>query len=715
VTALLFFACGKLTAVLHPRESLYQRVLHTLVLCWALVVAAAVALGAVNQLTGPLLLVAVALTALGLLAAIGILPRSAGQDLRSGARSPGGPPRMAGGGLAELSEAALWLFLCAFWAYHVWRGGLLEFQEDFDSLMYHLPLIDHWLQAQSLYAPDAWHWSMPGNNELLGLWCAAPFSGDFLVPLGNVPAVLVLALASRELALLLGLGRLPASVCAAAVTGNRVVLTQLIDVENDVAVAALAVAAVAYGLRYARASRRADLLLAGMALGLLAGVKYYAVGYAAVAGFVLFAASVPCRGLLAAARTSVLAAALAACWGGYWYLRNWVQAGSPLFPKGLFGAYDELSQYYADLDKTSFLGNGNPERFPLALEAIWKMAGPLHLAAFCCLPTSAGWLAVSGVLRRRDPARRCQAVARALLAGAVVAAGLVLMATPFAVEDVPGTLNHLRWAYTPVRYGMTFLSLAVIGFGLLLFDVGAAAAFALSRSCEGGRNLLTACPVSTRARRPAASVAAWCSTAAPYLVLVGLSAYQVVFGLRFKSRLIDYAAFATIAAPTGMGLALLCRHLAWRRLALATVAGAACIIGTAATAGELSERWHAGFASFYDRLFHPGVFTALAAPDRPRETICVLDFRPYPFFGSRRQHHVCQPRRPYSASEFCEYVCVHHVTLVAARFDFDLRARGWEDCQSYLEETYSVFTPVETPSWPYAIFRVGTAFRREGE
>src|SRR5262249_42372808 len=148
---------------------------------------------------------------------------------------------------------------------------------------------------------------------------------------------------------------------------------------------------------------------------------------------------------------------------------------------------------------------------------------------------------------------------------------------------------HLRWGYTPVRYGMTFLSLAVIGFSVFLFDIGAAGTSALNRSRGGRQNDSTACPVPKPARHPMAGVAASCSAAAPYLVLVGLSAYQVVFGVRLSSGLINYAAFASIAVPTGMAVALLCRHSAWRRLALATVAGAACITGTAAVAAELSE------------------------------------------------------------------------------------------------------------------------------
>jgi hypothetical protein len=81
-----------------------------------------------------------------------------------------------------------WLLVLSFWAARVLLEGLPNFPRDFDSLMYHIPLIDHWLQAGSLYAPDCPLWYNASNNELLRLRIVAPFSGDFLVALNNVPA-----------------------------------------------------------------------------------------------------------------------------------------------------------------------------------------------------------------------------------------------------------------------------------------------------------------------------------------------------------------------------------------------------------------------------------------------------------------------------------------------------------------------------------------------
>ncbi len=671
VTALLFFVCWRLAASVLPGDDLYQKALHALLLCWALIVAAAAAMGSFNHLTAPLLLLAVALASLGVLAATRRLRRTISFQGMPAPRGDG-----QGSEAAKIAESALWLFLLSMWSYHVVRNGLLEFPDDFDTLMYHLPLIDHWLQAHSLYAPDAWQWSTPGNNELLGLWCAAPFSGDFLTPLMNLPAVLILALASREIALLLGSGRLPASVCAAAVVANYVVLNQLTDAENDIAVAALTLASAAYALRFARGGHGANLVLCGLSIGLLAGVKYYALGYAALVWLGLVGAVTASRGFRVGAKAGAVSAGLALCWGGYWYFRNWFLTGAPLFPKRFFAVNDEMAQYYPGLSKTTFVGNGSPELFSMTLKAIWKMTGPLHLAAFCCLPAVVCWLVISGAIQWRTPSRRSLGITRIFIGFLIVGAGVVLVYTPFAVEDLPGTLNQLKWAYCPVRYGMTFLSLAVVAFAALLTSASGWPRLGVLR-------------------------------AAPGLALLALSAYQIIQCVaKFKGDPADWGLLTLDGTLLGT-IAIWFRAPVWKHPRFgASIVVAAGIVGAAAAAGSLSEQWHAGFAAFYDRKFEQGVFTALADPSRPAEIICVLDFRPYPFFGSRRQHHVCQPQKPSSPTDFYDYLRNHNVTLVAARFDSNLRSRGWELCESYIAQNPDLFTPAKETTRPYILFRV---------
>ena len=86
------------------------------------------------------------------------------------------------------------------WVSRLLSLGLLRLPTEATTLTYHLPMVDHWIQAGSLYIPDCSHWSVPGNNELLALWIVAPFRTDFLAPLNNVLPVVLFAAASVNLA-----------------------------------------------------------------------------------------------------------------------------------------------------------------------------------------------------------------------------------------------------------------------------------------------------------------------------------------------------------------------------------------------------------------------------------------------------------------------------------------------------------------------------------
>src|SRR4029077_7008891 len=96
----------------------------------------------------------------------------------------------------------------------------------------------------------------------------------------NLPACLCLAAAVFALCRALAVRAAVAHLTALACVTNQVVWRQLTDNENDVAVAAYFAASLAYTHRYAARLRAPDLALAAISLGLLAGVKFYAVGYA---------------------------------------------------------------------------------------------------------------------------------------------------------------------------------------------------------------------------------------------------------------------------------------------------------------------------------------------------------------------------------------------------------------------------------------------------
>jgi hypothetical protein len=283
VNAGLGLGAWRLSRRLFPSDSMMMVIVHSLVICYACITGAALALGATRLLSGFGLLLTVAALAMGMIYWT-LSPKSNTSARHNVSALAEGFRRTD---QAEWYWLGVWGVLVAAWGTQTVHNGLLKFPSDWDSLMYHIPLIDQWLHVRSLYAPDAYLWSNPGGDELMGLWVVAPFSGDFLIGLTNFPAAVLLGVGTVGLASALALNR---SLCHAAglvVVANRVIPRQLLDAENDVMVAAFFVTCLCYGVRYAASLRFADVAFGSMCLGLLAGIKFYAFGYAGILWIVI--------------------------------------------------------------------------------------------------------------------------------------------------------------------------------------------------------------------------------------------------------------------------------------------------------------------------------------------------------------------------------------------------------------------------------------------
>ncbi len=593
VTLLLGVSAWRLARRWLPDEAPEPRAVLALLLGWAAVVLVAVLLGSIGTLSGPALLGGV-----GTLAALPLVA---------------GPAPRPGAGAARPVWAWVWPVLLAAWAGHVLSSGLLTFPNHWDGLTYHVPLVDRWLQSRSLYVPGFSHWSHPGNNELLGLWAVAPFSGDFLLGLSNLPVAALLLAATIGLAREVGASPLFAKLAGLAVCLNLVFIGQLVSFENDLAVAALTTAALYTGLRYARRGGVGDMAGWATSLGLLAGVKFYALGYAAVVGVVVPLLALHRRGLGAAVRLAGVGLLGAILLSGYWYARNTLATGRPLYPLGASASTSDIDRIYPDVWRSTVLGCRRPEAAGLTLLAVAKIGGPCQLLVLCAFPLAGAWLLGAG--GRAAPG---VAAARRALVFAAVGAGAVWLVTPFAVECQPGQLDQLLYERTPVRYALAFLSLAAVA--------GACAA----EGAAGPR----------RARRVASALgvllAAQCGVALANPER-GLTP-EVRRGLHVE--VIDTALYALNFLLAGY-LFLRLRRAAPRWAAAALPAGlTAAALGVAA----LSSAWQAGYERYYGRMFHDNLvaeLTNLGVPDGAR--LCVLEDRPYPFFGPRRQFRVSVP------------------------------------------------------------------------
>jgi hypothetical protein len=217
---------------------------------------------------------------------------------------------------------------------------------DYDGLAYHLVTVDVWLQSGFIGRVPQVIWSdgYPANGELLTTWLMAFGRDDWLARLtGWLPLPMAtLAVAGVARAIGAGRGWAVGAGLVFLITPAVIVLADSTYVDNIVG-ADLA-AAWFFGLGSLRASepgrRRTLLAVAGIATGLGVGTKASLIVPLAIFGLVVIGAAALRAGsrpmqVRAAALDTVWFGLPAAVLGGYWYIKNLVVFGDPLWPYDL--------------------------------------------------------------------------------------------------------------------------------------------------------------------------------------------------------------------------------------------------------------------------------------------------------------------------------------------------------------------------------------------
>ena len=221
----------------------------------------------------------------------------------------------------------------------------------FDAIVYHLTIVADWVQGGRVeanhYVTCCSHY--PSGVEALFAWPALFMDDDLLVDTPQIALAVLAALAVAGLGRWVGLTPGSAVTAGALVAVTPIVLTQANTSYNDVAVAAFLLAALYFVVRlldatcfrFARGEERipslAAALLAGLSTGLVLGAKtsgiVISVVLATLVGAHLVDAGIRQRALrrrllgIAAAFVSTTLAV-----GVWWYARNWVETGNPLWP-----------------------------------------------------------------------------------------------------------------------------------------------------------------------------------------------------------------------------------------------------------------------------------------------------------------------------------------------------------------------------------------------
>ncbi|MEY2513510.1 MAG: hypothetical protein QOJ89_868 [bacterium] len=209
----------------------------------------------------------------------------------------------------------------------------------YDALTYHLTIVATWLTQGNL---DPTPLSLccaryPANAELLFTWPALFLGSDALVDTVQVGFAALAALAVAGIARSADLPPAPAAAAGALFAVTPIVLTQAPTNFADVIVAGCALVALHALVRFAATAEPRRLVVAGLATGLVLGTKGTGIIWAAVLVAAAVAVAVSAR---RAGRTTGRAtlgglaafACAALALGGYWYARNWIETGNPVYP-----------------------------------------------------------------------------------------------------------------------------------------------------------------------------------------------------------------------------------------------------------------------------------------------------------------------------------------------------------------------------------------------
>jgi 4-amino-4-deoxy-L-arabinose transferase-like glycosyltransferase len=376
-------------------------------------------------------------TALSVLAAWRLRP-VAGTPERS--PEPAGTDARASLLLAGLTAAGLAVYLVA-----LLRSELFVAPTGIDALTFHFPNVARWIQSGSLwqidqFVPAQFHGNYPNNGDVVLLAAVLPWRNEFLAHLAMAPYLAVVAVAVYALGRELRATPAAAVAISAVLTSIPVMFVPVVSVLVDPVVVSMFAAGVLFLIRHARTQRQSELALAGLALGISFGTKWYGASAVAVVVLVWAAAA-----LLGGSRPAVVArrgaalCGLIALAGGVWLLRNLVESGNPVMPLEvapfgltIFDAPRDVVREHVGFSIADYLGQPHVWTRYL-LPQFRDFLGLSGIGLTLAIPALAGLLIV---WRRQQLPRKRLAVLGTVCAAILVA---VYVATPYSALGPTGT------------------------------------------------------------------------------------------------------------------------------------------------------------------------------------------------------------------------------------------------------------------------------------
>lgn len=227
---------------------------------------------------------------------------------------------------------------------------------EYDNISYHLPFVVEWLRTGSLlpihysaYAGPLGYY--PSNYELFDLWAMLPFGKDYLINLISYIQFPLLLIAIYQVCRNLKMSHTIALISAAIFFYMPQTFRQMGVPLVDLFFALTFTTAIYFLQEFWKTKSNGDILLFGISVGLFVGTKYLGVPYIApliLAAFVI--ALIKFKNNKKKIIPPLLISASAAfLTGGFWYIRNWINSGNPIFPVEVKALGVEIFQGYYNI------------------------------------------------------------------------------------------------------------------------------------------------------------------------------------------------------------------------------------------------------------------------------------------------------------------------------------------------------------------------------
>ncbi len=224
---------------------------------------------------------------------------------------------------------------------------------EVDLLTFHLPGIARFVQTGTLwmveqFMPGFATAQYPNNGDFVILATVLPWHSFAFARLPVVGYYCLTGAAVWRLAIELGASRATATTFSAMLLAVPDIAGFALEGLPDVVALSTIAIGLTFLLRNERTKRRSDLVLAGLALGLAFGTKWYGVTSVAVV-IAVWAVRLALARFRSARQRLVAWGRAARSWlsdtalvlgailagGGFWLLRNLIESGDPLYPKAI--------------------------------------------------------------------------------------------------------------------------------------------------------------------------------------------------------------------------------------------------------------------------------------------------------------------------------------------------------------------------------------------